>query len=190
MTRLFIYLLLITSSASALADEDNWRYGLGMYATSSFVSDPFGGFSLGRGRAYSGMVMYNVNRGNRIKFNLDTEADKIDASTTVVGESVVSSSANISLQHNLRLFREFKPWVGVGLGYADTKFSDRFYLTPSGAYSVPLENRTSADMTYVLCANNEWRFSGSKWSAGIEAQYSNTFLDKSGSLRVGFYFIY
>lgn len=184
----FLLLCSVVSTAQA-SEKDQFRFGLQTSLNSYRIDDPDGATARGNGFSISGISLVEVGRASRLMIGVDKQAFNLGASTINVGQDVSSLGGGLSYQSMFPVSRTWKPWVGVGLGYTSTKYTNRFRLTPSGQFSTPLADRSSADLSWLLNTNTEWVLNRS-WDIGLQAQLSSSFSNKSSSIRVGLYAVY
>ena len=175
---------------SFCADEDMqpFRYGVQTSLNSYQIDDPDGHTAGGGGLSISAIALIDVGRARRLMFNLNKDAYTLDPSTTNIGQQVSSIGGGLSYQFLLRLTRNWKPWVGAGLGYTSATYKTRYRLTPGGA-SLPLGERNDTDISFLLNANTEWQFNRD-WDIGVQAQISRSINDDATTLRLGIYAVY
>ena len=190
--RSFIWFLVLCSIASPAlsAENDTFRYGVQTSLNNYKIDDPAGSTAVGSGLSVSGIALLNVGRESRVMFNLDKDSYSLAGTTTNVGQNVSSIGGGVSYQNMLRVTRNWKPWIGVGLGYASATYKNRFtMMTPGQPYTYLYADRTATDTALLLNTDSEWVINRD-WDIGLQAQFAKTFSDKSSTFRVGIYLVY
>lgn len=187
--RLIICLILACFTAPAFAEESSFRFGGQVSANSFRLSDPDGPTASGSGSSFGLIGLYDTGRNARFKLDVTHYSYTLAGSTSNVGQEVSSTGGAISFQKMWRLSRDFKPWFGAGLGYASSTYRNRYTLTPSTLYSVPLKNRSSSDFAFLLNANAEWELNRD-FNIGLQGQLTRAFGSSTSAFGVGIYIVY
>lgn len=183
----FIFLA-ITSLAAQAEGEDQLRFGLQGSMNQYTVDDPLGPTAKGSGPGVSGILIMELGRESRAVFTVSRDAYTIKGTQTNVGQDVTSFGGGASYQSMFRVARTFKPWIGIGAGYALNTQKNRHLFTAGGNRNF-YPDIEEATYSLLLNANSEWQFNR-EWDIGVMAQYAHAISDKSSSIRVGLYFIY
>lgn len=179
-----------TSAVAAVADEKPFRFGVQTSLNSYKINDPAGPTAVGNGLSVGGIALVDVGRDSRVMFNLDRDSYTLTGSNTNVGEGVSSVGGGLSYQRMWRATRDWKPWIGAGLGYSSVTYSNRFIFTsPAMQYKTLYGDRKGTETSLLLNANSEWTYN-SNFDIGLQAQFSEAISDKSSTLRIGIYVVY
>jgi hypothetical protein len=191
MRSLLVLLFLCSASSAAFSAEDKqMQFGVQSSFNSYRIDDPAGSTAVGSGLSLSGIALVDVGRDNRMMFNLNRDSYSLAGTNTNIGQDVSSIGGGLSYQKLLRITRTWKPWVGAGFGYTSTTYKNRFsYTTPAMQYKYLYADRKATDIEFLLNTNSEWTFNRD-WDIGMQAQFAKSLSDKSGSFRVGIYFVY
>ena len=122
----------LDSRAQADEDGEELRYGAQASLNHYTIADPDGPTSSASGASISAIVLMPTGRNRRVMFNLNRESFSLNGSTTNVAQDVTSLSGGLSYQALFRVTRKWKPWVGIGAGYASIDYENRYTLTPGG----------------------------------------------------------
>lgn len=188
--RYLLMMFLVFFAGTSLADSDRaFRFGGQLSGNSYTVDDPSGKTAAGSGVSFSGVAFYEVNRSGRLALDVNKGSYTLAATSTNIGQDVSDFGGSLSYQSRWRLSRDLKPWVGGGIGYASTQYTNRHTLTPSGLFSVPYADRAVTGMFYVLNTNVEWDIDPD-FTFGLNAQFRHTLSGANQSFRLGAYVIY
>jgi hypothetical protein len=137
------------------------------------------------------IAIFDFGRDDRIFANIRKDTLAVEGTTANIGQNYVGTGANISYQTMLRLGREFKPWVGLGMGYNSETYKDRYKLTPGGFNTCPstcFSDRVVDNYVVVVNASNDWKLSR-EWNMGVHFQYEKPVASTgANSFRFGLYF--
>ena len=177
-------------AASAFADDKSFRFGGALYEGQFKVDDPSGPTSTTNSAAWGLLATYEINRNGRFVASLSRDSYKLSGSVSNVGQSVIATTTSISYQKNIRFTRDFKPWFGAGIGYASSKYSDRFTCNNAAcSFGIPKSNTNDSTVVYLLNANAEWPID-QDFDFGFQVQYMGAMSSKTSSIRAGLYILY
>ena len=182
MRRMVLLLLLVPQFCFAAGDQQ-WHIGWLLGAVNSKVNDPSGSTNTNTTTLWKDIVVqYDLSRDNRLFAIVDGYSYKLAATPDLIGQSVSHTGGTLSLQHQLRVSRTFKPWFGIGAGFANESFAPRYTVTSTGFLLNHYSDRTASGPLAVANATAQWRFV-SDTELGVHLQYehgfnglSNTFL--------------
>ena len=188
--RILVSALLLAASLPASAD-DAFRFGLLPGFSVYEVTDPDGPVDSATGlSALSVVMLAEVGRDSRLMLHSSYESFSLDHSVTNIGQDVTSIRGDLSYQMLVRVTRGWKPWFGVGLGYANESYKDRYTLTPGGFLGTRYPDRTKSDFSAVLNVSSEWRVNRD-WDMGVHLQLDQpTGSDGLRVIRLGLYAVY
>lgn len=178
----------LDSRAQQDEDGEELRYGAQASLNHYTIEDPDGPTASASGASISAIVLMPTGRNRRVMFQLNRESFSLKGSTTHIAQDITSLSGGLSYQALFRVTRKWKPWVGIGAGYASIDYENRYTLTPGG-FSRSLPNRSSTDFSVLLNANTEWQFN-KDWDLGVQVQLAKSIQDDASTLRIGVYAVY
>ena len=191
MKILVALLILLLASATATADDRSYRFGI-MPTISIFnVEDPNGPTESANAFSYANLVMMaDMGRDGRIMANMSYDRFSLSATQTSIGQDVSRMGGSVSYQTLWRVGRDFKPWIGLGLGAASDSYKGRYTLSPGG-FSIAANptDRSLNEIFLVANASADWPMSKSL-DMGIHLQLEQPAGDGTRVLRLGLYFIY
>ena len=188
MNRYFlIALFLIGTTAHA---ERDWHIGWLGGVTNYSIDDPFGPTQSKSKFLWKDVVgLYDLSRDRRVFGMLSDNSYTVDASPTEIGQDAARKAGLLAYQFNFRLSREFKPWVGLGVGYASESYKPRYTVTSTGFLKAHFPDR-DVDGAFVLAnASAQWPFAGGT-AAGIHLQYEHGFSGLSDQITAAFFISY
>jgi outer membrane protein W len=186
----FLLFCLLTCSATVASADKGFRIGWMPSITSTSIEDPNGPVEDHTAAALLQAVgIFDMGRDVRIFANAVYDKYEVDASTTNIHYDVSRFGINATYQWNVRLTRSFKPWLGVGLGYSQDTFADRYTLTPGGFLAASYPDRTVDSFNLVLNSSIDWQISRDL-DLGIHFQWEQPTGDGARSARVGVYIAY
>lgn len=188
MRSMLAALLLGVLPLQVLAEGEQIRFGAQGSLNQYTVDDPLGPTAKGSGPGLSAIALIDVGRESRALFTVYRDSYSLQGTQTNVGQDVTALGGGVSYQKMVRATRSWKPWIGLGVGYASTTYKNRFLYT-AGGFKQIYADRTDAAFSVLLNANTEWEFNRD-WDIGLMAQYARSISDKAGSIRVGLYFVY
>jgi len=178
-------------ASTSHAEEKVFRVGL-MPAISTFnIIDPFGPTATGNGFSLLNAVgILDVGRDSRLIGSVGYDKFTLGASASNIGQDVARTGGSVSYQSMFRFTREFKPWVGVGLGVASESYKTRYTLS-SGGNSVPASppERSVNNIFAVLNISTEWQVNKT-FDMGVHLQYEHPSGDGTKTLRIGIYIVH
>ncbi len=184
-------LLLAACGVSTAAHADNaMRFGISPSVSAFQLKDPDG--PTANGSAFtplSGLLIASAGRDARVLVQVQYDDFSIPASTTDIGENVTRLGGDVSYQTLFRLSRAWKPWGGIGLGYAGERYTTRYTLTPGGHLATQYPDRTVGSVALVLNTSTEWRLNRDWWM-GVQLQYEQPLGSGASALRLGLYLVY
>jgi hypothetical protein len=190
MKTLLTFLLLGITTVSAQAEDKSFRFGGQLSLNSYKVDDPVGSTEMAFAPSIGAKLIMNTGRDSRWLMDVTLDKYKLKGTDTNVGEDVKTTSFGVSYQSLFRLARDIKPWVGVGLGYGASSYSNRFvYTSPSMTFKTLYADRSKNNTLFLVNSNIEWGFTNSL-DMGIQVQYEKSISDKSGTARLGLYLLY
>lgn len=139
----------------------------------------------------SATVIYtNINRDARLFGHLYYDWYEVDASSTRVGQKINEFGLNASYQWMFRVARDWRPFLGVGLGYGSETYSNRHTMTPTGLFSqTSYPERKLQSPKVLINTSSEWPLS-QNWDMGVHLQFEQPVGKGSTVVRAGLYFIY
>jgi hypothetical protein len=188
-----IFICSVVLYATVSHSGEEFRFGLMPTVSRYYVNDPLGSTKpQDNFTPLSAIGIFDFGRDSRIFAHIYSTSFTLRASTSDIGQDVKVFGINGSYQMMLRLTRGFRPWVGLGLGYASESYTARHRITSEGylAPGSPYQSRTVDSYTGILNASNEWKLNRD-WDIGIHLQVEEPVV--SGAARVfrgGIYFVY
>ena len=179
------------SASTAYAVQDTFRFGF--MPTISFynLNDPTGRTKPGQNiTLLSGLIFVDAGRDARFLVNGSFDKFSVAASTMDIGEDVTRLSASASYQTMFRLSRDFKPWLGFGVGDATESYKNRYLLT-GGGFSTPVSpsERSVNNVFGLVNVSTEWELNR-QWNFGFHFQYELPFGEGASVYKAGVYFSY
>ena len=166
------------------------RFGISPSVSAFHLKDPDG--PTANGSAFtplSGLLIASAGRDARVLVHVQYDDFSVPASTTDIGENVTRLGGDVSYQILFRLSRAWKPWGGIGLGYAGEHYTTRYTLTPGGHLASQYPDRSASSVALVVNTSTEWRLERD-WSMGAQLQYEQALGNGASALRFGLYLVY
>jgi len=160
---------LALSVTTATADEP-LRVGIIAGAGTYRVSDPAGPTSAANAPDVGVVATMDWARDARLLFQGHYQQFTLDAGTRNIGQHVKRVGVSASYQHLLRLTRDWKPWLGVGLEYTRETDSLRHTIDSGGFLAATYPDRSNSPLSAVLSASTEWAWTRD-WDLGFSLQY-------------------
>ena len=183
MLRVFLLMAGMLWSSAVLAD--GWNIGWLVTESQFKLSDHDGPSAA---KAEFGLMNFVLaaprERDDRFLAQLSLDRFDTAASTTGIGASVKRLDASLSYQTRLRASRYWKPWVGIGLGFANETQRSRYTVRSDGflARSYPEINQNG--LVAVVNATSEWAIA-EQWTLGVHLQYEEPLGHTARGLRAG-----
>jgi len=169
---------------------DTWRFGVLPNVAGYTVNDPNGPTDTRAGLSPALLMLVDMGRDARLMAQVVHDSFQLSASTTNIAQDVSSTGANVEYQWMLRFTRGWKPWVGLGAGYASESYSNRYTVTPGGFLGTTYPDRTKDDFTVVLNTSTEWAVNRD-WDMGVHLQIEQPVSsDGMRVIRFGIYAVY
>ena len=176
-------------SVSAHAERD-WHIGWLGGISQPTIHDPNGPTQVGTQSLWKdGVITVDHDRDSRFFVELAQQKYTLTADTTHIGQGVSRVESVLAYQWRFRVSREFKPWFGVGVVYANEKYSPRFTMTPTGFLNTVFPDRTESGIAPVVNATAQWDFIYGT-QAGVHLQYEHGLSGLSSQLAVAFMLSY
>lgn len=190
-TRRVVVGLLLAAIALPAAARDSFRFGILPNLAAYKVTDPNGPVESTTGFAPLTAIMFaEAGRDGRLMFQGAYDSFSLNHSTTNIGQDVTSIRGDVSYQMLVRVTRGWKPWFGVGLGYANETYKDRYTLTSGGFLGTRYPDRTKSAFDVLINASSEWKVN-KNWDMGVHLQLEQpTGSDSMRILRLGIYAVY
>ena len=119
---------------------------------------------------------FEINRINRIVTDLRYVDFDVAAGDGGIGVTVEGYQLTTALQHQFRLSRHFKPWVGGGIVSSMIETSDRFRTDSEGFLVERFDDREETTMSAVAMLGLDWDLTRD-WVLAAEARYERPFSD-------------
>ena len=152
MKRIAVLMLGLTLSVNAEAGKrgSESQFGLGASVGSVSIDDPDG--STGSSFVIYPTFLYllNVSRDTRFVSDLLYLSYSLDASQSEIGQKVASLSISGVYEWKKRVSRDFKPWIGVGLGYGSNSSKNRHTVDADGFLDDSFADRNSSGVSVIL----------------------------------------
>ena len=166
-----IGLLIILMMARETRAQETWHIGIMMGPTLAHVSDPDGSTDTQLHFFYLNFIStIPFGRDQRIFSQLFYDQCELDASTSNIGQKVSTSGGNVSWQYLWRLSRYWKPWIGGGVGFANSKFKSRHLLDADGFLIRQFPGRSENILNLIVNASiplTQW----GRFQLGTHMQY-------------------
>lgn len=189
-----IVLSLVFFAGNAFAFSE-FRFGYMPMFSYSMINDPDGSAAANSHfMPISAIVTYGdvpSFRDTRIFGHIYYDWFDVKGSQSNVGQKAKSIGANISWQWMFRLAQHFKPYVGIGVGYANEKYIQRYKTTASGLYrsNQLYPDRNVQSFSGIVNMSTQWSVT-EKWDAGIHLQFEQPINGGSTAARAGIYVSY
>lgn len=156
--RHWVFIVLLISFSlppiSATSFARDWKAGLMIGGAVSAVDDPAGSTELKVHPSYlNGIATIPYGRDRRIFTQIFYNEFDLDQSRNKVGAKTKSLGLNTSYQWKLRLSRQWKPWIGAGLGFSSDSFENRFLLDQDGFVMQRFLDREDEAINLILNAS-------------------------------------
>jgi hypothetical protein len=183
--------LLLGLASLPTAASDTFRFGVLPSLSAYNVTDPDGPTATNSAASLLSAVMFvEHGRDGRIMFQVVQDKFSLNASTTDIGQDVTSLEFLAAYQWQFRVTRGWKPWIGIGAGYANESFENRYTMTAGGFLGNTYPNRNLNDYKLILNTSTEWPV-GKDWDMGIHLQFEEPISsDGIRTIRLGFYVVY
>jgi hypothetical protein len=189
--------LFLTFIAGAIAvpaqAESPFRFGISPSLSVFAINDPIGPTDTHSGITYaSALMLVDMGRDSRLMVNVSHDSFSVAPSVTNIGQDVTSTQVGASYQMVFRVTRGWKPWFGIGGGYATENYQNRNTLTPGGFKCIgcPYPDRTKDDFYVVLNTSTQWQLNRN-WDMGVHLELDQpTSTDGMRAVRLGLYFVY
>ncbi|ERS88338.1 hypothetical protein Q672_10805 [Marinobacter sp. EVN1] len=119
---------------------------------------------------------FDINRINRVMADFRYVDIEFDAGDDGVGATVEGYQLSTILQHQFRLSRNFRPWLGVGVVSTVFESTDRYRTDGDGFLLERYDDRDDTTLSGVANAALEWELSRD-WILATEARYELPFGD-------------
>jgi len=189
--RILIVCSMLLFAGSSYAANESFRFGFMPVYSMYYLHDPDGPtVAKGNITPVSAVGIYDWGRDARIFAHVYYADFTLPASSTNIGQNVKQYGFDGSYQIMWRLTRNFRPWFGLGLGFANETYTTRHtvvsgYVPPGGSYP----DRTVENFYGVLNASNQWRLSRF-WDMGVHLQLEKPTGDGARVIRAGIYFVF
>ena len=188
-TLIFLLVMLTTSVAHA-AEDKSFRFGGQVTGASYNLKDPDGPTAPGSGYSFGGIATIDLGRGGRLWMSAARGSYTLKASVTEIGQDAATTEAGLSYQSNFRISRSFKPWFGVGIGYAASKYTNRYTSASVGSpFGIFKPDRSQKTVVGLLNANSEWPVSADL-DMGIQVQAAIAPSKGANVFGLGVYLLY
>ncbi len=156
-------------AAPALADEP-LRIGIVAGAGYYEINDPAGPTQTTYAPDLGFIAIADWARDARLFYQAHYQHFTLDAGTANIGQDVKRASVSVSYQHLLRLSHPWKPWLGIGVGYAHETDSLRHTVDSGGFLATTYPDRSNSEVDAILSVSSEWRWT-QQWHLGFTVQY-------------------
>jgi len=156
MKNTVILLFISLFSVPLLADE---AYSYGIYPITSFyqVDDPAGKTEVSTDFHLMNFYgTYEIGRDKRIWTELGKKEFDYPSSSSAPGMSVKTTDLALQYQVRYRASKNFKPWFGAGLGFADSEYKNRHIVDNNGYLFESFDDRSGKDMSVILTAMSDF----------------------------------
>lgn len=117
---------------------------------------------------------FNINRINRIVTDLRYVDFDISAGNGGIGVTVEGYQFSSMFQHQFRIARNFRPWVGGGVVSSILETTDRFRTDGDGFLIERFDDREETSLAGVVSAGLEFEITR-QWYLAAEARYEVPF---------------
>ena len=174
--------------------EESLRYGILVAETDNDVRDPVAATRrVSRPNPLNAVAAIPFGRDRRIYAQLFDQSFATVASnsrgTAYLGEDVKRVGVDVSLQWRQRWSYRWQPWLGVGLGFANTGYTRRFTITPDGYLAATYPDLSETALDLVVNAATHWRLTG-HWTTGVLLQYEYPVNGNTSVLTAGITVMY
>ena len=138
------------------------------------VADPEGPTATAAAPDLAVVAILGWGRDTRLRLAAGRQTVTLAASTVDIGQRVERTSASLSYQERWRLSYRWKPWLGIGLGYAREDETLRHTIDRDGFLATAYPDRTVGVFDAVLTADSEWRWTHG-WKIGVALRYDAPF---------------
>lgn len=192
MTKIILVpsLALLMNVACSAASAQGWEVGWMAAATrNQLASQDNAGGPVSDPAWLNFMLVSPRERDNRYVAQLYSTRFYTSASTRDVGATVNRSGVNLSYQWLLRLTRDWKPWVGVGAGYARETHNTRYTLRSDGYLGQTFPDLAPSGLVVLANASTEWSVAD-QVSVGLHLQLELPLAHTTTVTGVGVYLLY
>ena len=163
-------------AAGSSNSDDVYRVGVSPGVYSITIDDPDGDTENASGFNFLQFIgTYNYGRDAQLFAHFFVDDYSLDPGVNTVGQDINGYGLSISYQKRLRLSRNFRPWIGAGIGMAQYDYKSRFTIDASGFLDQTFSNREENLFYITLNANTDWQ-----WNNTIDfivSTYINSSLD-------------
>ncbi|MFQ5469821.1 MAG: hypothetical protein ACE5EH_05870 [Gammaproteobacteria bacterium] len=187
--RFFICLLFLNPALLQASEVSRIGYGLELHQLT--VHDPDGEVATTSGSSYINLYYSDyLWRDTRYLVQINSFESGIDAEVNKIGQDISSKGFFASIQKRLRLTRNFKPWLGGGLGYTTDEFSQRHNIDKDGFLINQLQDRNESSVNLLLNLTKEWELLDKMELSG-QFQYRYPFGDgiESTSMSLALFYL-
>lgn len=119
---------------------------------------------------------FNLDRINRIVVDFRYLDFEISAGSNEIGATVEGYQFTTALQHQFRLSRNFRPWLGGGIVSSVIEVTDRYQTDDGGFLLERYDDREETALSALANAGLDWDISRT-WVLAAEARYEHPFSD-------------
>lgn len=178
-------LLLLAAPLAASAADNIFHFGPMVGWGRGGVSDPDGPTGTATTIIPSLIATLDWDRDVRLFGQLYTDRYKLKPNgTSKIAQDVKQTGINTSVQYRLRVARDFRPWIGAGLGYAQNSFSKRYTVDKDGYLAARYPDRDESAINFVINAAISWEVND-RFRVALIPQYEYPINGSAKMLSVG-----
>lgn len=190
MVRMLVALFLGVVSISAQAEM---KFGAGFVAGDYTVQDPEGDTDSADETGVVGIITLPVNRNYpswRYWFQLGHNSFEYEARTDQVGQEVTYTSLEGQIHLGFNVAREFKPWIGAGLGASLADYEGRHTIDEDGYLADSFEDRSETNTFLLLNAGLASTKLDAGFHVGLAATHKIPFDDGIEATELNLFFLF
>ena len=161
---------LLCGWACGAAAREPLRLGLIGGAARIAVDDPDGPTAGATAPDLGVAALLGWGRDTRLLLEADRQTATLTAGTHDIGARIARTAVSLSYQERWRLSYRWKPWLGIGLGYARMTETLRHTIDDGGFLASVYPDRSQGVADAVLTADSEWRWTRG-WRIGVALRF-------------------
>ena len=156
MKHSYLFVLFVVLMMPATSFARDWKAGLMVGIGLTSVDDPAGSTEIKADINYlNGIATIPFKRDRRIFTHIFYQDFDLNNSNNKISSSVKSLGINASYQWLLRFSRDWKPWIGAGLGFSQDDFTSRKKLDGDGFVIQRFADREDNAVNLIINASTK-----------------------------------
>ena len=115
-------------------------------------------------------LILGLDTDTRMMVDVYHQTAHLNGTTQDIGQSVTSTGGHLIFQKQFPVTYQWHPWLGIGAGYAQESFTNRYTVDSQGYLANRYPDRSANPVSVVVNGTTDWTLNRS-WRLGATVQY-------------------